>query len=51
MARRKVADIIVDTWQAAGVKRWYGVVGDTFNHATDAIRRGGAAAPLPRVIA
>jgi len=39
MAKRKVADIIVDTLAAAGVKRCYGVVGDTLNHVTDAIRR------------
>jgi len=39
MAKRKVADIIVETLQAAGVKRCYGVVGDTLNHITDAIRR------------
>jgi pyruvate dehydrogenase (quinone) len=39
MAKRKVADIIVDALQAAGVKRCYGVVGDTLNHVTDAIRR------------
>lgn len=39
MAKRKVADIIVDTLQAAGVKRCYGVVGDTLNYVTDAIRR------------
>jgi pyruvate dehydrogenase (quinone) len=39
MAKRKVADIIIDTLQAAGVKRCYGVVGDTLNHVTDAIRR------------
>jgi len=35
----KVADIIVEVLQAAGVKRCYGVVGDTLNHLTDAIRR------------
>jgi len=39
MARRKVAEIIVETLQNAGVKRCYGVVGDTLNHITDAIRR------------
>ena len=39
MAKRKVAEIIVETLQAAGVKRCYGVVGDTLNHVTDAIRR------------
>src|ERR1700682_6249431 len=39
MAKRKVADIIIDALQAAGVKRCYGVVGDTLNHVTDAIRR------------
>ena len=39
MAKRKVADIIVEVLQNAGVKRCYGVVGDTLNHVTDAIRR------------
>ena len=39
MAKRKVAEIIVETLQVAGVKRCYGVVGDTLNHVTDAIRR------------
>ncbi|MGC1548344.1 MAG: thiamine pyrophosphate-dependent enzyme [Rhodanobacter sp.] len=39
MATRKVADIIVDTLQSAGVKRCYGIAGDTLNHITDAIRR------------
>jgi pyruvate dehydrogenase (quinone) len=39
MAKRKVADIIIDTLRAAGVKRCSGVVGDTLNHVTDAIRR------------
>ena len=39
MARKKVADVIVDTLQDAGVKRCYGIAGDTLNHITDAIRR------------
>ncbi|PYE87834.1 thiamine pyrophosphate-dependent enzyme [Phyllobacterium leguminum] len=39
MSRKKVADIIVDTLAQAGVKRCYGVVGDTLNYITDAIRR------------
>jgi pyruvate dehydrogenase (quinone) len=39
MAKRKVADIIIDALQAAGVKRCYGVLGDTLNHVTEAIRR------------
>jgi pyruvate dehydrogenase (quinone) len=39
MAKRKVADIIVEALQAAGVRRCYGIVGDTLNHVTDAIRR------------
>src|SRR5579875_1662172 len=39
MAKSKVAEIIVETLQKAGVKRCYGVVGDTLNHITDAIRR------------
>ena len=41
MAKKKVADIIVDVLEKAGVKRCYGVVGDTLNHITDAIRRSG----------
>jgi pyruvate dehydrogenase (quinone) len=40
MAKR-VADVIVETLQAAGVKRCWGVPGDTLNFVTDAIRRSG----------
>jgi pyruvate dehydrogenase (quinone) len=39
MAKRKVADIIVDVFEKAGATRCYGIVGDTLNHVTDAIRR------------
>lgn len=39
MSKKKVADIIIETLQAAGVQRCYGIVGDTLNHVTDAIRR------------
>ncbi|SLK10948.1 thiamine pyrophosphate-dependent enzyme [Novosphingobium mathurense] len=35
----KVADVIVETLQQAGVRRCYGVPGDSLNHVTDAIRR------------
>jgi pyruvate dehydrogenase (quinone) len=38
MAKR-VADVIVEPLQGSGVKRW-GVLGDTLNFVTDAIRRG-----------
>ena len=38
MAKR-VADIVVETLQAAGVKHCWGVPGDTLNFVTDAIRR------------
>ena len=41
MAKKKVADIIVETLQAAGVKHCWGVPGDTLNYVTDAIRRSG----------
>ncbi|QPC41880.1 ubiquinone-dependent pyruvate dehydrogenase [Kaustia mangrovi] len=34
-----VADVIVETLQEAGAKRCYGIVGDTLNHVTDAMRR------------
>lgn len=36
---QNVAEIIVETLSQAGAKRCYGVVGDTINHFTDAIRR------------
>lgn len=34
-----VAEVIVATLEEAGVRHCYGVVGDTLNHITDAIRR------------
>jgi len=39
MSRKRVADIVVETLQAAGVKHCWGVPGDTLNFVTDAIRR------------
>jgi pyruvate dehydrogenase (quinone) len=39
MAKKKVADLPVDTLAAAGVKRIYGVAGDSLNGITDSIRR------------
>src|SRR5712672_1489052 len=41
MAKKRVADVLVDTLVAAGVKRIYGVSGDSLNGITDSIRRGG----------
>jgi len=38
---RTVAEIIIETLEQAGVKRCYGVPGDTLNHVTDAIRTSG----------
>src|SRR5580658_1414014 len=38
---KRVADQFVETLAAAGVKRIYGVVGDSLNGLTDAIRRQG----------
>ncbi|HEX8506916.1 MAG TPA: ubiquinone-dependent pyruvate dehydrogenase [Hymenobacter sp.] len=38
MAHKSVAEIIVDTLQAAGVKRVFGVVGDSLNDITNTIR-------------
>lgn len=40
MAKR-VAEIVVETLEAAGVRHCYGIVGDTLNHVTDAIHRSG----------
>jgi pyruvate dehydrogenase (quinone) len=36
---KRVADVVIETLQAAGVKRCWGVPGDTLNFVTDAIRR------------
>ena len=38
MARRRVADVLVDTLVAAGVERVLGVTGDSLNGITDSIR-------------
>jgi pyruvate dehydrogenase (quinone) len=38
IAKKRVADVLVDTLVAAGVKRIYGLVGDSLNGATDSIR-------------
>ncbi len=35
----RVADVLVETLQAAGVKRCYGIVGDTLNRVAHAIDR------------
>jgi pyruvate dehydrogenase (quinone) len=39
MARAKVAELIIDTFVAAGVQRVYGLAGDSLNGITDAIRK------------
>jgi hypothetical protein len=39
MAKKKVADLLVDTLAAAGVERVYGVAGDSLDGITDSIRR------------
>jgi len=36
---KSVATIIVETLAAAGARRCYGIVGDTINHFTDAVRK------------
>src|SRR5580658_7536222 len=38
MAAPRVADLLVDTLVAAGVRRIYGVAGDSLNGITDSIR-------------
>ncbi len=39
MGRRNVAELFVDTLVRAGVRRLYGVVGDSLNPVVDAVRR------------
>src|ERR1700676_5207009 len=38
MAKKNLAELLVDTLVAAGVKRIYGLAGDSLNGITDAIR-------------
>src|ERR1035438_4585679 len=38
MAKKNLAELLVDTLVAAGVKRIYGLAGDSLNGSTDAIR-------------
>jgi pyruvate dehydrogenase (quinone) len=38
VSKKRVADVLVDTLVAAGVKRVYGLVGDSLNAVTDSIR-------------
>ncbi|WP_318300374.1 thiamine pyrophosphate-dependent enzyme [Stenotrophomonas maltophilia] len=40
---KRVAEIVVDALQQAGVRRCYGIVGDTLNHVTDAMHGSGIA--------
>ncbi len=37
---KRVADLLVETLEAAGVKTCYGIVGDTLNRIAHAIDRG-----------
>jgi pyruvate dehydrogenase (quinone) len=39
MARKTVAQVVVETLEGAGVKHCWGVPGDTLNYVTDALRR------------
>ena len=41
MAPRNVSDLVVETLQQAGVRRVYGLVGDSLNGITEAIRSRG----------
>jgi pyruvate dehydrogenase (quinone) len=41
MMERKVADLIADALHQVGVQRIYGIVGDSLNGLTDALRRRG----------
>src|ERR1044072_8975311 len=41
MSKQTVAQVVVDTLALAGVKRIYGVAGDSLNGITDALRRRG----------
>src|SRR6202140_403267 len=42
MAKKNLAELLIDTLLAAGVKRVYGLAGDSLNGITDAIRANGS---------
>jgi pyruvate dehydrogenase (quinone) len=44
MVGATVADVMIEALQASGVRRAYGIPGDSLNGFTDALRRGGAIA-------
>lgn len=39
MSSKEVAEIVMETLEAAGIRYCYGIAGDTFSHVTDAIHR------------
>ena len=41
MSKRTVAEVLVDQLAEAGVTRLYGLVGDSLNPVSDALRRDG----------
>mgnify|MGYP002039039508 CR=1 FL=1 len=41
MAKKNIADLLVQTLAAAGVKRIWGVTGDSLNGLNDSLRRAG----------
>ena len=41
MAKKRVGQVIVEALEEAGVKRCYGIPGDTLNHITDSLRISG----------
>ena len=41
MKTQRVADLITDILHSAGVRRIYGVVGDSLNGITDSVRKHG----------
>lgn len=41
MVKKKVAEWVVETLEAAGVKNCFGIVGDSLNHVTEAIYHSG----------
>jgi pyruvate dehydrogenase (quinone) len=39
MATYRIADLVIESLHAAGVRHIYGVVGDSLNAVTDALRK------------
>ena len=41
MAKKRISDVLIDVLASAGIKRIYGITGDSLNSVNDSLRRNG----------